>query len=115
MRAMNRTIAVVVLGTGLLGCSGDDGGDSATTGGTGGGGTGTGGSTTGGSSTGGSSPTGGMSGASGTGGGSACSMTTITAQPANNYTFASDISVKPLAIQPSSELIFDWSGLTTDF
>jgi hypothetical protein len=113
---MNRTIAVAVVATGLLGCSGDDGGGSAETGGTGGGGTGTGGSATGGSSaTGGTNPTGGTSGTSGTGGGPACAMGPITAQPANNYTFSSDISVKPLAIRPSSELFFDWSMLTTDF
>lgn len=125
MRAMNRTILAGALAGLLSACSGgDDGGDggSATGGGSG---TGTGGAAptggagpsggTSGASPSGGTGTGGASGSAGSGGGGECPTGTIMAQAANNYTFASDISVKPVMVQPGSELTFDWSGLTTDF
>lgn len=76
----------------------------ATTGGSGGVAAGTGGAGAG---------TGGSSGAAG---GAQCGSSTVVAQTASNYTFASNITLKPLTIGPSNpEVTFNWAGLTTDF
>jgi hypothetical protein len=108
----------------LIACGGGDD-DSAGTGG--GGGTapatgGTGGSTSGsagmtqasGGSTSGSA--GMTSGAGGSSGGGQCASGTLKVQAANNYTFASNITLTPVKVQANNpNLTFDWSGVTTDF
>jgi len=58
----------------------------------------------------------GTGGASGAAGSAQCGSSTVVAQAASNYTFASNITLKPLTIAPSDpEVTVDWSGLTTDF
>jgi hypothetical protein len=39
----------------------------------------------------------------------------IVASDANNYAFSSTLSINVTPVQPSSELTFDWSSVTTDF
>jgi hypothetical protein len=39
----------------------------------------------------------------------------IIANPANNYTFASTLSINVVPVQPSSELSFEWGSITRDF
>jgi hypothetical protein len=77
---------------------------------------GTGGSTNSGGSgvTGGASPTGGAGNAGGAGP-QCLSAGTLTAQPVNNYTFTSDITLTPAKLKANSELMFDWSMVNSDF
>jgi hypothetical protein len=39
----------------------------------------------------------------------------LMANPANNYSFTSDITVSVTSVAPNTELTFDWSTLTKDF
>jgi hypothetical protein len=93
----------------LAGCSSTSDDDSTGAGATGG----TGGSTGG---TGGSSgmSSGGTAGGGTSGTGSAMCAATITANTANNYTFSSTLTINVTPVAPSSDLKFDWSGVTTD-
>jgi len=99
----------------LLACGGGDDTSNATGGaGATGGSSGTGGSSMAGSGTGGSSMAGGGTG--GSSGGGQCVSGTLTADPVNNYTFTSDIKLTAMKVAPNNpDLLFDWSGLTTDF
>lgn len=105
---MSREILPVVLFSVLLPCCG--GGSSPSgSGGSSGSGSGTPASAggTGGAAAG--------SGGSGAVGGAGCG-TTVLAQGASNYTFASNITVKPAVVGANNpEVTFDWSDLTTDF
>jgi hypothetical protein len=60
----------------------------------------------------------GTGGTSGTGGAGtpACGATasTIVANEANDYTFASTLSFPPVSVTPKTNLMFDWSGATAD-
>jgi hypothetical protein len=93
------------------GCSGegdDDGsGGSRTTGGNAGSGgmpsAGTGGSTSGGAGTGGS------------GGSGVCNSSLIVADEVNNYQFSSTLTLPSVTVKPSTEIHFEWGGLTKDF
>jgi hypothetical protein len=124
---MHRAIGTSLFGLifALAGCSSKEPSDEGGTGATGGsamqtGGTGGGGATGGTGGTGGSSGTGGTGGSSGTGGtggtggGAMCTGTTIVASPADNYKFHSDLTINVTKVKPSSELTFDWSGVTKD-
>ncbi len=58
---------------------------------------------------------GGSTTAGGNGGGAvACKGTQVTADAANNYTFASTLSFPPIKVQPKANLTFDWSAATAD-
>jgi hypothetical protein len=57
----------------------------------------------------------GASGGSGGMGAPVCGTNNIVATPENNYEFHSELSIEITKVKPSSELMFDWSGLTTDF
>jgi len=43
-----------------------------------------------------------------------CTGTTILASPADNYKFHSDLTINVTKVKPSSEITFDWSGVTKD-
>ncbi len=114
-------ISVASLPLVLLACSGEDGGSEAT------GGT----APAAGGSVGGLAGTGGLPGdtggaANGSGGAGTPSAQCLTetnadgnlvlnAEPQNNYSFSSSLSVSVTPVAPNSELFFDWSGLTHDF
>src|SRR6476659_3731357 len=89
----------------------DDTGANAGTGGTGMPGSG-------GSGTGGTGTMGGAGmGASGSGGmpAATCNSGMITASPDTNYQFFSKLTIQLTSVKPSSEIKFDWSGVTIDF
>jgi hypothetical protein len=44
-----------------------------------------------------------------------CTNGTIVAAEANDYGFKSSIMLHPVKVKPMSDLMFDWSGVTTDF
>ncbi len=46
--------------------------------------------------------------------GSNCS-TQVTLQDINNYSLTTDVSIRVTALKGASDLVFDWSDLTTDF
>ncbi|HEX5100379.1 MAG TPA: hypothetical protein VFV94_12805 [Polyangiaceae bacterium] len=41
--------------------------------------------------------------------------TTLIASPEQNYEFASAYRIPPVLVKPESDILFDWSGVTTDF
>jgi hypothetical protein len=60
----------------------------------------------------------GMSGAGGSGAGApstACNMGMFAASPEQNYQFSSTLTINLTSVKPSSDITFDWSGLTIDF
>jgi hypothetical protein len=104
----------------LTGCGSSTADDDDNAGGTGGAGA-TGGSGAGmpgaGGSVGGSAGAG-ASGSAGSGAGApsnACNMGMITAAPEQNYQFSSTLTINLTSVKPSSDITFDWSGLTVDF
>jgi hypothetical protein len=104
---MNSKLLLVFLPAFLAACGGDNGG-------TGGTGAGAAGGAGGSGAMAGTGMTGGGTG--GTSGGGQCVSGTLVADPVNNYTFTSDIKLTATKIAPNNpDILFDWSGLTTDF
>jgi hypothetical protein len=93
-------------------------GGTGATGGSGAGMPGAGGSVGGsaGSGTTGGSAGAGVSGSAGSGAGtSACNTGMFAASPEQNYQFSSTLTINLTPVKPSSDITFDWSGLTVDF
>jgi hypothetical protein len=81
------------------GCGG--GGDDTATGGAGG--------------TSGSAPMGGTGGSGAVGGMATSCSSTVTTSVDTNYKFSSTLTLELTKVKPSSEIIFDWSGVSSDF
>lgn len=42
-------------------------------------------------------------------------QTTLIASPEQNYEYSSSYTIPPVFVKPESDILFDWSGVTTDF